>query len=255
MFKNTEGQIFVIIVLEHWENSGKDIESRVWTGHVKKHSENETLCGKNGSSSVGIILQSLFEEPYAPYLGFCSACITKVREMELVETDSPSSEILEHYPVLTSQRLKENPQAVNRYAWGDDLTFPEIKIPLDLTLTFSVEEFKRVRLGLLPREMEDKWFIYLEDEWLYFHRSWTNICIYQVKFERIDNSYRVVEAWVNGDLEQHEFVDQNYEIELLTFLIYRLLLGRDVPFPSPPEMPGWGFQHGIVGNSRANDED
>jgi hypothetical protein len=35
--------------------------------------------------------------------------------------------------------------------------------------------------GLVPVEMEDKWFVYFEDGWLYFHRSWTGALIYWIK--------------------------------------------------------------------------
>jgi len=33
-------------------------------------------------------------------------------------------------------------------------------------------------MGLVPEEIEDKWFIYWEDDTLFFHRSWTGNCIY-----------------------------------------------------------------------------
>lgn len=45
---------------------------------------------------------------------------------------------------------------------------------------FSSEEFERVRLGLVPREMEDKWFIYYENHMLNIHRSWTGFHIYKI---------------------------------------------------------------------------
>jgi hypothetical protein len=34
-------------------------------------------------------------------------------------------------------------------------------------------DFERIRLGLLPLQMEDKWFMYYEEPFLYCHRSWT----------------------------------------------------------------------------------
>ena len=29
---------------------------------------------------------------------------------------------------------------------------------------------------------EDKWFIYWENDTLFFHRSWTGVCVYIVRF-------------------------------------------------------------------------
>ena len=46
--------------------------------------------------------------------------------------------------------------------------------------------------------MEDKWFIFMENGILYFHRSWTGVCIYQVHF---DEQRRIVENFA----ENHEF--------------------------------------------------
>lgn len=37
---------------------------------------------------------------------------------------------------------------------------------------------ERLRCGHIPREMEDKWFWYMEGNKLYAHRSWTGICVF-----------------------------------------------------------------------------
>ena len=50
--------------------------------------------------------------------------------------------------------------------------------------------------------MDDKWFFYLEKDWLYIHRSWTGFCIFQVRLERFEDGYQIAEAWVNDDPEQ-----------------------------------------------------
>lgn len=43
---------------------------------------------------------------------------------------------------------------------------------------FSSGEFERVKMGLIPREMEDKWFIYYDNHTLNIHRSWAGFHIY-----------------------------------------------------------------------------
>ena len=58
-------------------------------------------------------------------------------------------------------------------------------------------DFKRIKRGFIPREMEDKWFIFFEEPWLYFHRSWTGKCIYAVRFESSATKASAVESWVN----------------------------------------------------------
>ncbi|HKA35577.1 MAG TPA: hypothetical protein VKH43_02075 [Thermoanaerobaculia bacterium] len=68
---------------------------------------------------------------------------------------------------------------------------------------YSIEEFDRLRAGLVPQEMEDRWFIYFEDPWLFLHRSWTGFCIYRVRFELSGTRARVAEVIVNRRQDQH----------------------------------------------------
>ncbi|MEM9276692.1 MAG: hypothetical protein AAGA80_27695 [Cyanobacteria bacterium P01_F01_bin.143] len=75
----------------------------------------------------------------------------------------------------------------------------QLKVDKNLTL----EEYNYLSWGIVPQEMEDKWFIYLEDNWLYYHRSWTGYCIFEVRLEKVDNGYKIAEAWVNDDPSQH----------------------------------------------------
>lgn len=49
-------------------------------------------------------------------------------------------------------------------------------IPFDRR--FTAEELERVKLGVIPQEMEDHWSIFFEKGWLYFVRSWTGYTAY-----------------------------------------------------------------------------
>jgi hypothetical protein len=131
---------------------------------------------------------------------------------------------------------------------------PASKTRLELALSFSPEEYERLCWGLIPQQMEDKWFVYLEDDGLYFHRSWTGIYIYQVRLEASGDGYRVAETWANRDPEQHKNTDDDYDVRLLHYLINRLLLGKDAPFPACGHIPQDlkdVYQHHVVGYSRA----
>lgn len=74
---------------------------------------------------------------------------------------------------------------------------------VDLWLLFSDAEGERIREGHIPLYMEDKWFIFFENGWLYFHRSWTGYCIYAVRLDCSPGGVRVVEAWANRDQQQY----------------------------------------------------
>jgi len=121
---------------------------------------------------------------------------------------------------------------------------PEAKAALHLKRVFSCEEYERISWGCIPRDMDDRWFIYLEGEWLHLHRSWTGFCIYQVRLEAVGSSYRIAEAWVNRDREQYVGRSDDYDQAFLSFLIDRALLGRETPYPphplvSEPRRPKW----------------
>jgi hypothetical protein len=50
--------------------------------------------------------------------------------------------------------------------------------------------------------MEDRWFIYYEEPWLFIHRSWTGHCIFHVRFEQVGDEFVVAEAIRNRNPEQ-----------------------------------------------------
>ena len=65
-----------------------------------------------------------------------------------------------------------------------------------LDIDFQLLDEDRHRGGFLPSQMEDKWFIYCEDDKVFFHRSWTGYCIFildlithMVTVNRDDNQY------------------------------------------------------------------
>ncbi len=113
-------------------------------------------------------------------------------------------------------------------------TFPlpanRIAIPLDRR--FSKEEMERIRRGAVPEVMEDKWFVYWQEDRLYFHRSWTGRCIYVVRFEEEEDGFRMVEAYVNGDREEYNKSDFSDEPARISYLIDVLLLRIPSKYPT-----------------------
>lgn len=98
--------------------------------------------------------------------------------------------------------------------------------------------------------MEDKWFVYFEEPYLFFHRSWTGVPVYRVELAPDADGATVTEALWSADLAGVERADPIYQAQLLNFLICNLLLGQSKPFPRPDtaqeSAPGL-FQHHIAG--------
>jgi hypothetical protein len=121
-------------------------------------------------------------------------------------------------------------------------------LPVPFTARYSHEEYVRLREGLIPKAMEDKWFIYFDEPHLFLHRSWTGQPVYRVKLAGDSNGAIVTEALCVADVIAG--AGAQYQAELLDFLIGNLLLGKTKPFPMPPAVvePAHGVvQHAVSG--------
>lgn len=122
-------------------------------------------------------------------------------------------------------------QCAARADW-ETLPMPQTTRRLPLNLTFTAKEMGVIRQGLVPREMEDKWFIFFENGFLNMHRSWTGCCIYRVQFEDGPDGCRATEVIVNNDPNQYRANGDVHERESLRALISILLLRRPTPYPT-----------------------
>jgi len=112
---------------------------------------------------------------------------------------------------------------------------PVLRVDLGFTQTYGPVDFERITRGLIPQGMDDKWFIYFEEPWLYLHRSWTGVCIYGVRFQPRADGFAAVGSWVNREEYLEDSIE--YDRAILSFLIDRELLGRTVPFPVRGDLP------------------
>lgn len=122
-------------------------------------------------------------------------------------------------------------------------------VPIPFEAAFTREEFDRIREGLVPEVMEDKWFMYFEEPHLFLHRSWTGSPVYRVGLAAdAEGGAAVTEALCVAEaLEKSE---RAYQAALLDFLIANLLLGKAKPFPVPPgawEGRAGLLQHAVAG--------
>ena len=83
--------------------------------------------------------------------------------------------------------------------------------------------------------------------------------MYAVRLGAADGGSEVAEAWANRAPEQYTRTDDDYDARLLRFLVDRLLLGQDAPFPVPEAIAGEDraalYRHHVVGQERTNEDD
>jgi hypothetical protein len=121
--------------------------------------------------------------------------------------------------------------------------------PFPYTGSFSPREYEILRRGLIPAEMEDKWFVFWEADSLFFHRSWTGHGIYQVTFRPSSRGFDVSHAAVATEVDYYRRGSDHDEARLLDFLIRGLLLRQPVQFPVPAgfQGPAGLYQHHVAG--------
>jgi hypothetical protein len=97
---------------------------------------------------------------------------------------------------------------------------------------FTSREMDRIKRGVIPMEMEDKWFVFFKRNRLYFHRSWTGFCVYIAHFKRKQDGQVLCLIEANRNAKQYSDKDDAYDAKLFFYILDLLLLGRETPFPS-----------------------
>jgi len=133
-------------------------------------------------------------------------------------------------------------EVITKESWKNE-ELPDEVAELSYCRIFSEHEYSKLILGLKPQQMEDKWFVYHEKDYLFLHRSWTGFCIYRLRLGKVEQGYTIEEVLVNRDEEQYNEKDNSYDVEMLDFLISNILLGESKPFPKAigVDKPWWRF--------------
>lgn len=113
---------------------------------------------------------------------------------------------------------------------------PETHAILELDGVFSAEHFTLVQRGYIPQSRQDKWFLYYSKGWLNIHRAASGSCIFKLKIAPKDDHYTAPIVVANRDKKQYKSVNDDYDVQLMAYLIDRYLLGRKPKFPTPGRM-------------------
>lgn len=81
---------------------------------------------------------------------------------------------------------------------------PAQNIKVSASIMLTKQQFEALAAGMVPQQMEDKWFAYLDGDSMYFHRSWTGICIFIAAISPNGNGgYEISGITINQDKAQH----------------------------------------------------
>ncbi len=101
-----------------------------------------------------------------------------------------------------------------------NLEAPREREEFAVSWSFPSEVGHRMIAGHIPETCEDRWFIAMKENWLYFHRARTGICMFGLKIDIPAEETRVNQGWVNrGTAYISESIDK--DIERVRILINR----------------------------------
>ena len=96
----------------------------------------------------------------------------------------------------------------------------ELYAELNLNIKLTSTELEKLKRGHIPEAMEDHWFMYYDNKKLYFHRSWTGICIFVAD---ILDSGEIYHAIVTRNENKYKSKNNEKDTYLLEYLIYNLI--------------------------------
>lgn len=108
---------------------------------------------------------------------------------------------------------------------------PEQHTQLSLSLQYSNDQMARIRVGFVPSDQDEKWFLYFSDGVLHMHRSWTGFCIFQLRFRKQADAWLADQAVANRDPEQYTSTSEEEDAQLIALVIADCLLESSAPQP------------------------
>ena len=103
------------------------------------------------------------------------------------------------------------------------IVLPKQKIPLNFEKKFIRPHTQLLKKGFEARDMEDKWTIKSENDWVYFIRSWTSFTIYGIRLLETPYGSKVVDSWVSRDQSQYQSEDLEENRNLLEMILESFL--------------------------------
>ena len=124
----------------------------------------------------------------------------------------------------------DDKRTARRDSWKNvPLTNPQaIPVP---TRVYSEVEMGAIRRGYVPSIMDEKWFIFMEGDRLFAHRSWTGLGVYEATFMQTQGGYRIDSAVVtsegykrSSDEDEAEFLESLLASHLLRLPLSETML-------------------------------
>eukprot|EP00123_Amoebidium_parasiticum_P021604 comp7036_c0_seq1/m.2776 comp7036_c0_seq1/g.2776 ORF comp7036_c0_seq1/g.2776 comp7036_c0_seq1/m.2776 type:complete len:190 (-) comp7036_c0_seq1:272-841(-) len=165
------------------------------------------ITAKHGKAPLPSTLPTCSAAPFLPYTEWAKLLTARAQNL----------------PDRVSQGLTP-PQYTATMATRNDwkvtsLPIEHVAIPLPSNfLSFSSNEWEMVQKGLVPQDMDERWFIYCEGRTVYFHRSWSGFCVYELDVREQGGRWVAVQAMANRDKGQYTGTDEDGDLQTIKAL-------------------------------------
>ncbi|MDO9185371.1 MAG: hypothetical protein Q7W13_05110 [Bacteroidia bacterium] len=107
-------------------------------------------------------------------------------------------------------------------------SFPDKFVEDNISVVISSGEFELFEKGVFAPNMDSKWHIFVNSNNLYLARSWTNICIYKIPFEKFGDHVYLKKFYVNRVTDQYSSTDVEFDKTLLLRILQGYLKREDL---------------------------
>ena len=90
---------------------------------------------------------------------------------------------------------------------------------IETTIIFSEKDMEIIRMGHIPEAMEDHWFMYCDDEYIRYYRSWTGMCAFEAHYYKKEEQYIVDELCINHGLVEFGVNGDESGVTLFAYLL------------------------------------
>lgn len=211
-----EAKYIIHAVGPQW-NGGQHNEPKLLYGAYRSSLE---LAMNNECHSIGfpLISAGIFGYPlggaWRKAIQACDDFLKKHSDYDLDIIFAVLDDAIMQKGIETLSEIVPDNDIVKQSDWRT-YPMPESHDSFTLERSFTSEQMNILRKGHIPEEMEDKWFWYMEDNFLYAYRSWTGFCIYCIEFSQ-NGQHKVT---VNRDNEQYGCTSIDEDRKILNKLL------------------------------------
>ncbi len=85
-------------------------------------------------------------------------------------------------------------------SWKTEPMPPTDISKIKVNISITEKDMVIIRKGHIPEAMEDHWFMYCDDNYIRYYRSWSGMCAFEAHFHKKENQYVIDEICVNHAL-------------------------------------------------------